>query len=102
MPCIVGSRVTLKGESRPMHIIFIAILALAVPPAQLDTSATPTTRLFVRTVPVGAAVTVDGKTIGKSDGLFAVPAGTHKITVGLGRRLDGRLLKALRGPVNPS
>lgn len=64
-----------------MHIIFIAIIALAVPPAHMDTSATPTTRLFVRTVPLGAAITVDGKMIGKSDGLFAVPAGTHRISV---------------------
>jgi hypothetical protein len=66
-----------------MHIIFIAIIALAVPPAHVDTSATPTTRLFVRTVPLGAAVMVDGKMFGKSDGLFAVPAGTHRISVEL-------------------
>ena len=61
-----------------MNTVFIAILALAVPPAQLDTSATPTTRLFVRTVPVGATVTVDGKPIGKSDGLFVVLPGATR------------------------
>jgi hypothetical protein len=68
-----------------MNIVFTAIVALAVPPAQLDTSATPTTRLFVRTVPVGAVVTVDGKPIGKSDGLFIIPPGVRKIAV----ELDG-------------
>ena len=67
-----------------MNIAFMAILALAAAPAQLDTSATPTTRLFVRTVPHGATVTVDGEPIGKSDGLFVLPGG-HKITV----ELDG-------------
>lgn len=68
-----------------MNIIFLAMLALAVPPAQLNTSATPTTRLFVRTVPVGAVVTVDGKPIGKSNGLFVIPPGVRKIAV----ELDG-------------
>lgn len=68
-----------------MNIVFLAILALAAAPAQLDTSATPTTRLFVRTVPHGATVTVDGEAIGKSDGLFQVLPGSRKIAV----ELDG-------------
>jgi hypothetical protein len=68
-----------------MNIAFMAILALAVPPAQLDKAATPTTRLFVRTVPRGATVTLDGKAIGESDGLFQVLPGGHKVTV----QLDG-------------
>jgi len=68
-----------------MNIAFMAILALAVPPAQLDKAATPTTRLFVRTVPRGATVALDGKPIGESDGLFQVLPGGHKVTV----QLDG-------------
>ncbi|HPM82438.1 MAG TPA: PEGA domain-containing protein [Candidatus Anammoximicrobium sp.] len=68
-----------------MNIVFMAILALAADPAWLDTSATPTTRLFVRTVPRGATVTVDGKAVGKSDDIFQVLPGGHKITV----ELDG-------------
>ena len=45
------------------------------------TSAAPQTRLYVRTVPPGAQVTVDGKPLGASDGLFLVPAGTARVSV---------------------
>lgn len=68
-----------------MDAVFIAILALAVPPPHVNTSATPSTRLFVRTVPTGAALTLDGTRIGESDGLFPVPAGSYQ----LGVQLDG-------------
>lgn len=66
-----------------MYVLFIAMLALAVPPAHLDTSTTPSTRLFVRTVPTGAALTLDGTRIGKSDGLFPIPAGARQLTIEL-------------------
>jgi len=45
------------------------------------TSAAPQTRLYVRTVPPGAQVMVDGKPLGASDGLFLVPAGTSRVSV---------------------
>jgi hypothetical protein len=45
------------------------------------TSAAAQTRLYVRTVPPGAQVTVDGKPLGASDGLFLVPAGTARVSV---------------------
>lgn len=54
------------------------------PPAAtpVESSSTPTTRLYVRTIPAGAQVTLDGKPLGASDGLFLVPAGTAKVAVG--------------------
>ncbi|HEY1806376.1 MAG TPA: PEGA domain-containing protein [Terracidiphilus sp.] len=59
----------------------LALLILAQP---LQTSATPATRLYVRTVPAGATVALDGKMLGTSEGLFIVPAGVATITVELG------------------
>ena len=43
----------------------------------------PPTELYVRTVPAGAAVIVDGKCVGKSDNLFEVEPGPRKIDVAL-------------------
>lgn len=50
-------------------------------PPQVETSADAKTRLYVKTLPPGAQVTLDGKPLGASDGLFLVPAGTAKVTV---------------------
>ena len=55
-------------------------------PAAVTSSTTATTRLYVRTIPAGAQVTIDGSPLGTSDGLFLVPAGTAKVTV----QFDGR------------
>ena len=57
--------------------------APATPSAQpsVTTSPTPTTRLYVKTVPPGAEVTLDGKPLGPSDGLFIVPPGTSSVKV---------------------
>jgi len=49
--------------------------------AQVETSAEAKTRLYVKRLPPGAQVTLDGKPLGASDGLFLVPAGTAKVTV---------------------
>ena len=48
-----------------------------------DVQATPDakTQLYVKTVPPGAAVIVDDKTLGESPGLFDVAAGTHELTL---------------------
>lgn len=51
------------------------------PAATVEASPTPTTRLYVRTLPPGAQVMLDGKPLGASDGLFLVPAGTAKVSV---------------------
>jgi hypothetical protein len=45
------------------------------------TSPTPTTRLYVKTVPQGAQVMLDGRPLGPSDGLFIVPPGTSRVRV---------------------
>lgn len=42
------------------------------------------TRIYVKTVPSGAEVSVDGKVIGRSDSLFEVAAGHHRIRISLG------------------
>lgn len=50
-------------------------------PPRVETSAAATTRLYVKTLPPGARVTLDGTPLGASDGLFLVPAGTAKVSV---------------------
>jgi tetratricopeptide (TPR) repeat protein len=41
----------------------------------------PPTRLYVKTVPAGARIFLDGKDIGRSDDLFVIGPGTHTIRV---------------------
>lgn len=53
----------------------------AAPAAAVESSATARTRLYVKTIPPGAQVTLDGQPLGPSDGLFLVPAGTAKVSV---------------------
>lgn len=64
-----------------------ALLTLGAP--QVETSETPTTRLYIRTTPPDAKVRLDGEPLGQSGGqsgrLFVVPAGVRRITV----ELDG-------------
>ena len=55
-------------------------LLLAMAPA-VEKAAEPTTRLYIRTVPPGAEVKLDGKPAGKSDQLFVVPPGVTKMTI---------------------
>ena len=55
------------------------MIALAGPAKQ------PPTELYVRTLPAGATVLVDGKHVGKSDDLFEVDPGVRKVKV----ELDG-------------
>jgi len=49
--------------------------------------ASPPTRLYVRTAPPGAKVTLEGKLLGKSDAIFSVLPGTQAVLV----ELDGYL-----------
>ncbi len=53
--------------------------------ASAQTTKQPRAELYVRTVPDGAAVLVDGKQVGKSNDLFEVEPGKRKIEV----KLDG-------------
>ncbi|MBN2476754.1 MAG: type II secretion system major pseudopilin GspG [Pirellulales bacterium] len=58
------------------------VLWCAVAP-QVQTSQTPETLLYIRTTPSGAEISLDGKPLGTSDGLFPVKPGTYKIVVDL-------------------
>ena len=74
------------------------------PPASatspVESSPTPTTRLYVRTIPAGAQVTLDGKPLGASDGLFLVPAGTAKVAVGFdGQEPEVRQVEIAEGRI---
>jgi hypothetical protein len=57
-----------------------ALLVLGSPEMQTTDS---TTQLYVKTVPTGAEVSVDGTVVGKSDKLFDVSAGSHKLSLSL-------------------
>ena len=64
------------------------------------TSKTPTTRLYVRTTPPGASVSLDKRPIGKSDGLFTVPSGEHEVTLELpGHKTQTLRVKVAQGQV---
>jgi len=63
---------------------FWVAVTLAAPP--VETSPTAATRLYVRTVPPGASVELDGKPLGQADALFLVPAGTGRVSI----TMDGR------------
>ncbi|MBN2021157.1 MAG: PEGA domain-containing protein [Pirellulales bacterium] len=58
----------------------LAVLSAAVT-AQVESTETPASRIYVRTVPQGAQIVVDGQKLGASDGLFLVPAGVRKLTI---------------------
>lgn len=78
--------------------LLTAVLALLAPP--VETSETPRTQLYVRTVPSGATIVVDGQPLGKSDALFIIPAGTHKLSISLdGREPVARDVKVASGEV---
>jgi len=85
-----------------MNAVVLCLLVLAAPPSYLKTEEKPTTRLFIRTVPSGAKIVVDGKPLGESDGLFVVPPGVRKITIELDgyRRVD-RDIPVREGRIEP-
>lgn len=59
----------------------VAVTTHAQPVEGVEASGTATTRLYVKTIPPGAQVTLDGKPLGPSDGLFIVPAGAARVSV---------------------
>ena len=60
-------------------ILFAAMVALGGQDVQTTSQAT--TQLYVKTTPPGATVTLDGKPLGKSNGLFDVVPGSHKMAL---------------------
>ncbi len=81
-------------------LVSLALLAVVAPPPEkpLRLIETPNTRLFVRTIPDGARIILDGKEVGQSDGLFLVSPGIRKITVELdGYYSEGRPVRVRDG-----
>ncbi len=70
--------------------VFLLMASVLTPPVQ--TSAERSTRIYVRTIPPGASVVLDGKELGTTDGLFLVPPGVRTITL----EMDGYDPKAER------
>lgn len=53
----------------------------AVKPATVETKKEPDTHVFVKTLPEGAKVLVDGEDVGSSPRLLVVPPGATKVTI---------------------
>jgi len=62
-------------------LLSAALLCLMAPP--VESAGAPQTLLYVRTMPSGAQILLDGKPLGTSDGLFPVQPGQYKIVVDL-------------------
>ena len=86
-------------EEKPMNTIFFAaIVALGAQDVQVAPK--PTTHLYVKTVPPGATVTLDGKMLGKSDNLFDATSGTHKLALKMdGYAADNRSIEIVDGEI---
>jgi hypothetical protein len=68
-----------------MKMAIKSLAVLAVLGASVCADEPPPTRLYVKTVPAGARILLDGKEIGRSDDLFVIGPGTHTVRV----ELDG-------------
>ena len=68
-----------------MNAIFLAATMLALFMQDVETTPQTKTQLYVKTVPAGAEITLDGNVLGKSDGLYDVTSGAHRLTL----RLEG-------------
>ncbi len=68
-----------------MSAAFITLICVVMSQAEVQTDAEAKTQLYVKTTPPGASVSLDGGTLGKSNGLFDVAPGAHKLVL----RMDG-------------
>jgi hypothetical protein len=83
-----------------MNAIFFAAAILALGMQDVETSPESATQLYVKTVPTGAQVAIDGAPVGKSDKLFNVTAGAHKVSLSLeGYVPVERSVKAAEGEI---
>lgn len=64
-----------------MNALFLTTAMLVFGAPEVQTTPEPATQLYVKTVPPGATIIVDGKTLGKSNGLFEMAPGSHKLTL---------------------
>ncbi len=77
---------TRRGHRMRIKALMLAGMLAAGSWVSDGAAAPPATRLYVRTIPSGATVQLDGKEVGQSDGLFTVQPGTHTVRV----ELDGQ------------
>ncbi len=83
-----------------MNIILFAAAMLAFGPDGVETAPQPKTQLYVKTVPSGATVILDGKELGKSDGLFSIRPGDHRLVLRLAGYVEERRpIKAAEGEI---
>lgn len=78
-----------------MSAALLALLCIAMSEPDVQADADAKTQLYVKTTPPGASVLLDGKVLGKSDGLFDVAPGTHKLALQMeGYASDDRSIEA--------
>jgi RNA polymerase sigma-70 factor (ECF subfamily) len=78
-----------------MNAVLITLACLVASQADVQADAESKTQLYVKTTPPGATVSLDGCVLGKSDGLFDVAAGAHKLVLQLeGYAADERSIEA--------
>lgn len=83
-----------------MNAFVLATTILALCGQTVQRESESTTQLYVKTVPSGAEVTLDGKVLGKSDSLFDVAAGVHKLALSLqGYAVDERSIEVPNGEI---
>ncbi|MCF7976157.1 MAG: type II secretion system protein GspG [Phycisphaerae bacterium] len=66
-----------------MNVLLCTLALFCMTSDQVETSRTADTLLYIRTVPSGAQILLDGKPLGSSDGLFPVKSGAYRIVVDL-------------------
>ena len=74
-----------------MFATLLSLMLLGGAPAEVKTSETPTTRLYVETTPAGATIKVDGKPQGTTPKTIVVAPGAGKLTIEV--ELDGHATK---------
>jgi SLA1 homology domain 1, SHD1/PEGA domain len=62
-----------------MNAFFLTAAMFVLGAEDVQATREATTQLYIKTTPPGARALLDGKMLGKSDGLFAVPPGAHKL-----------------------
>ena len=76
-------RLQRRDQGMSGMVLSLAMACVLAPP--VETSAETTTHLYIRTTPPGAEVSMGGKKLGKSPGVFPVESGTQRIVI----ELDG-------------
>lgn len=83
-----------------MNIVFSIVALLVFVGDGIRTEQNPKTQLYVKTVPPGATVFIDGKEAGKSDGLFPISTGVHGLAVRLhGYQEEQRSIEVAEGEI---